>query len=139
MARDSSLPLRKAIVSHLRSDADVTAFVPAARIYGMATPPNPTRPFIRYTEVAVLPEQASCVDGSRVRVRLDAFSDQESEDEVSTISAAIARSLGGNQLPLDTSYDAIGHLIWLGGQLLPDGDQPRTWQMVNRFEAVVVS
>lgn len=139
MARDSSLPLRVAILTYLRADGARTGPAPSERVYGLATPPDPIKPFTRYGTPTVLPDRASCVDGSRILVTLHAFSDADSEDEASEIAAAMASALDGATLTLAADYEAKARIAWTGGQILPDPEEASSWHAVVNFEATVTS
>jgi hypothetical protein len=144
MARDSSLALRKAIITHLRADADVTALVPAERIYPPKTPADPVWPFIRYGVPTKLPERASCMDGSRILLTVHAFSQEPSEDEAVQIGAALAASLDGEDgkglvLDLSGNYSARATITYTGGQTLQDPEVAGAWHEVVNFEAFISS
>ena len=57
---DPSLSVRGKIISALKADAQLTAIVPAARIYPSKTPADPTWPFIR---VPILTGTVAELDG----------------------------------------------------------------------------
>lgn len=139
MARDSSLPVRKAIISTLKADADLTALVPVARIYGVEPPANPTWPFTRYGFASQLPLRASCMDGATIVGSVHAFAKGPGEDAVSAIAAAIARALDGKVLTLSTPYPATAHITWTGSQILRDTDEAAAYHAVVNFEASVAS
>lgn len=139
MARDTSLPLRQAIVTRLRADADLIAIVPADRNYGMRSPPDSAYPFTRYGSPDAQPFLATCMDGATVGITIHSFSEADFEDECASINAALASSLDGAVLTLDTAFPAKAHLRWLGSQIVPDATEASVWHGINRFEAAVAS
>jgi hypothetical protein len=142
MARDTSLPLRRAVVTALRDDNNFTALgSPAldARIYGMRTPAPLTWPFTRYGSSDAVPFLGQCLDGARVRFAIHAFSKAKFEDECAEISAGAAAALDGKTIELDADYDATAHLRWLGTQIITDAAEASAWHGIVAFEATVSS
>ena len=141
MARDTSLPLRQAIVATLRGDADLTALVPVARNYGMRSPPEPLYPFTRYGSPDAQPMKAQCMDGASVGFTIHSFSAADFEDECASINAALATALDNVTLDLaaDAGFPAKAHVRWLGSQIVPDAMEASVWHGINRFEAGVAS
>lgn len=145
MARDSSIALRKAIITHLRADPDLVELVPVSRQFGLrVSVPDPKKPFTKYGVPTKLPERASGMDGARIVGSIHAFSDADSEDEVGAIGAAVAKVLdgpGGKGLVLEliAPFAATATVTYTGGQTLQDPEEEGSWHEVVNFEAVVVS
>lgn len=139
MAKDTSLPLRQAIVTILRADAALTALVPAGQNCGMRPPTNPAFPYTRYGAPDSLPLRAQCLDGATVGVTVHSFSDADYEDECANINAALAAALDGKTVELDTDFPAKAHIVWVGSQIMADAADASLWHGVNRFEASVAS
>lgn len=139
MARDTSLPLRQAIVSTLRNDVDLIDIVPAERNYGMRSPPEPTYPFTRYGSPDALPLKAQCMDGATVGFTVHSFSQGDFEDECASINAAAAAALDDVTLELEAGFHAVAHIRWLGSQIVPDPSEASVWHGINRFEAGIAS
>jgi hypothetical protein len=141
MARDTSLPLRQAIVTRLRADAGLTAIVPAARVYGMRSDVNPTYPFTRYGSPDALPFKAQCLDGATVSFTIHSFSEAGYEDECASINAAVASALDDVTLDLEPNagFPAKAHLRWIGSQIVPDAAEASVWHGIDRFEAGIAS
>lgn len=139
MARDLSLALRQAVIQTLRSDADLTALVPATRNYGMRSPATLAWPFTRYGSPDALPFKGQCLDGATVAFAIHSFSKQEFEDECANINAAVASSLDELTVALDAAGGAKAHIAWRGSQIIPDAAEADAWHGVNRFEAAVVA
>lgn len=128
-----SLYLRRAVITQLRADTDLIALVPAAQNYGMRPPAELTWPFTRY---GVPDEQAlavSCWDGSDVAFTVHSFSKAEFEDQCANINAAIVAALNGVVLVLAGNVKAWP--VWLGSQIIQDGDEAGAWHGINRFGA----
>ncbi len=138
MARDSRIPVRKAIIKALKASPAVTALVPSTRIYPAETPATLTWPFIRYGTPSVLPLRASCLDGNRLIVAVHGFS-KLGEEAADNVAAAMARALDGAVLDLSASYPAKGHVTWVGGQTLRDTDEADAWHAVVNLEITVTS
>lgn len=136
MARDQSLLLRQAVITHLRGDNDLTDLVPEERVYGMRTPGTIEWPFTRYGTPDTTPQRATCWDGSSVNVVLHAFSKQDYEDEVADILAALVAALGDAVLTLDDSTTKA-HFRWVGSTIVPDVAEASAWHGIARFEATL--
>jgi hypothetical protein len=104
MARDLRLPLREAIVLHLRQDATLTALVPASAIHGERVPAKRTKPYIAMSRMDVEAFSAQCVNGGRIPVDLNIFADGEDSETITKISAAVVASLDDAQLELDEGW-----------------------------------
>jgi len=140
MSRDSTLPVRKAILRALKVDAAVKALVPASRIYPPQTPATPTWPFIRFGIATALPLRASGMDGSTIIVAVHAFAKGPGEDSAALIAAAIGKALDGATLNLpDASYPATAHVTTTGSQLLRDTEEAGAWHGVVNIEVAVAS
>lgn len=143
--KDSSLPVRKAILKALKADNAVKVLVPASRIYPPQTPAEPIWPFIRYGIPSDLPFRASGLDGSTIVVAIHAFAKGPGEDAAAAIKATIARALDGGEgkgLTLDlvdADYPATAHVLVTGGQLLRDTDEADAWHGIVNLEIAVSS
>lgn len=147
MARDNSLPLRRAVLAWLKLDPGVTALVPAASIHPQAPRFVPTWPFIRFGVALGAPRRASCVDGSLVNFSAHAFAKdrvvggetvETAEDHAHRIGAAMAK-LGGRSLDLDTDHPARAAIRWTGSRVIQDGDDPAGFHAIVDFEARILS
>ena len=97
---------RRAALSILKSNAALTAIVPAARIYSQRVPAMPTWPFIKQGPTQSLPVRASCIRGAIVSFSIHAFAKprlnggvevETAEDYASRIGAAIEAALDNNR------------------------------------------
>ena len=147
MARDSRLPLRRAVMTWLKAEPGVTAIVPAASIHPQAPRTVPTWPFIRLGAASAIPLEAGCVDGAVYQFSLHGFAKdrlegeaavETAEDHASRIGAALAR-LGGRTLPLVSDYPASARIRWTGGMVIQDGADPQGFHAIVDFEARVLS
>lgn len=139
MANDPTLPLRRAVITTLRADPDLTALVPAGRNYGMRSPATLTWPFTRYGSPDALPFRAQCLDGATIGFTVHSFSKDETEDECANINAALNSALDGRVLALDGLGGAKAHIVWQASQIIPDAAESDAYHGVNRFEATVVA
>jgi hypothetical protein len=128
-----SLYLRRAVISRLRTYADLTEIVPAQRLYGMKPPATPDWPFTRYGRPDETARPVSCWDGSEVAFVIHSFSKAEFEDECAGINAAIEAALNGEVLVMAGNVKAWP--VWLGSQILEDGAVAGAWHGINRFGA----
>jgi len=140
MARDSSIPLRKAILRALKADGTITALVPASRIYPPQRPAKPQWPFILYGASIDTPLRASCLDGSTVNVAVHVFQrGPNAEEETAAIKAALAASLDGAELDLQAAYPAHASIVVTGGRTIQDGDEGDAWHGIVDIRADVAS
>lgn len=134
MANDLRLHARRAVVACLRGSPAVAAAVPADRIYGPETPDAPLWPFVRYGSASVLPDRATCLDGSLITVSLHVFAKGPGEDRASAIAAAIGKALDGAVLTDDDGH--VFEVTWTGGQTLRDTDEASAWHCTVDLEIV---
>jgi hypothetical protein len=148
MAQDSSLPVRRAGLTHLKGDAAVTAVVPAASIYPGTAGSVPSWPFVRWGPPSAIPIRSACVDGSEIAAAFHAFAKpryvgsalvESAEDHVARIGAAITRSLDRQRLVLDASYPGTALWIWRNSQLMQDGAEADAWHWIGNFRVRVIS
>jgi hypothetical protein len=137
MARDLSLPLRQAVITHLRADAGMLAELPAARIYGMRQQADTAWPFTRYGATDTIPQRAQCWDGQIVNLTLHVFSKGQFEDECAQISAAIVAALGDAVLTLGDVDATKAHFRWRSSQIVPDAAEAAAWHGIVRLEATL--
>ena len=133
MARVSALPIRRALLTLAKSNPDLTALVPAARIYPQAPPATPAWPFIRYGSPTVSPIFGQCANGGEITTAFHVFSkggpDSESaEDHAQRIAAAVEAALDKQSIDLAPGRARV---LWDGTQVLQDGDE------AGAFHAIV--
>lgn len=118
--------VRRALLSHLKADSDLTALVPAASINPIGTP---TWPFIILRSPTTQPLRAACVRGGQVSWDIHAFAGprevagamvETAEDHAGSIGAAIETALADNWLALPDGAKA--HISLSDIRLLEDGD-----------------
>lgn len=148
MALDSSLPVRRASLTHLKGDAAVTALVPAGSIYPGVARATATWPFVRWGPPSAVPIRAACVDGSEIAAAFHAFAKprmdgadlvESAEDFAARIGAAVVLSLDRQRLDLDTPYPAAALWAWRNSQLLQDGAEADAWHWIGNFRVRVIS
>jgi hypothetical protein len=131
MSRNFILPLREAIVSHLKADASFTAKQSADAIHGMRQPAETAWPFTRYgggeTRAAGL--------GEDVTVTLHNFSKGAFENECAEIQSAMVESLDGKTLALESGV--VARLSWRNSQLIPDAAEANAWHGITHFAATI--
>jgi hypothetical protein len=144
MARDSTLSVRRAILTRLKADSATTTLVPADRIYPQQPPALPDFPFIRYGSPTAVPIRGACMDGAEVTVALHGFSKGRrsgdtltvtAEDDAGQIGAAMAAALDGQIVDVD---EGRLRLRWTGSQLLPDPDEAGVCHVVVNVRGRVV-
>lgn len=147
MATDSTLPVRRAILTALKADAPLVAIVPKAQIYPQAPPATPVWPFVKYGAPSGIPIKASCVDGQEIIFALHGFAKprlngsgqvvETAEDHAARIGAATAKALDGKALVLDSGHKA--RVRWTGSQLLQDGAESDAFHTIQNFRVRVIS
>lgn len=151
MAKDNTLPVRRAILAALKASPLVTDLVPAAQIYP-GTSVGPLWPMIRYGVPTTEPMRVSCVDGSILNVPIHGFAKpryvdddphkamlETAEDRAAKIGSAIARALGGIRIAIDGDASAYGIVDWRGSRLMRDGAEDDAWHTVQDFRVRVIS
>lgn len=142
MATDSSLEVRRAVLTRLKTDAAMIAIVPAADIHRQVTPATVNWPFVKYGSPSSIPVRAACVDGSEITFSVHGFSKgrknasgqetKTAEDDAAQIGAQIARSLDGQRLAI---AGGAARIRWTGSQLLVDGAEADAFHTVQNFVA----
>jgi hypothetical protein len=138
MPTDITGPLKIAVISHLEGDADLTAIVPVARMYGLAVPANPTWPYIRYGSPIASPYEATCWDGATVRVTLHAFAETKTgvagEDQALRIAALIVERMK----TFDPSNLGIIENDWINTNIMRDEPEADRWHAVVEFNITAI-
>lgn len=125
MAVAPILGLRRAIVTHLRADAAVTATAVGSRIYGERAPASPTWPFVRYG--------VSDAAGDSISVPLHVFSKDDFTDDVNAIAEAMGASLDEKVLTLGDGRKA--YLAWQSVTVMGDAEEQSAWHAVVTVQA----
>lgn len=132
MTVDLTLPLRKAVVEHLRGYAPLVALWDQ-RFYGERPPAQLTFPFGRYGWDDLAPFNPSCISGGRVGVTIHTFDQSQDTSKIKLINAAVITALDDTKLDLDGGgwcYD----LTFVRAQTLPDG--PDGFHGILQFNAL---
>jgi hypothetical protein len=137
MAIDSTIAVRRAILTLLKNDVRTSGIVPATRWYPMVAPATPTWPFGLYGVSSPLPVRATCLDGSEIATSIHGFAKarlnsagamfETAEDHCGRLAAAIAAVLDGRRVELPNGYARIR---WTGSQLLIDRDEADAFHCV---------
>lgn len=140
MARDASLWVRKALVSALKADAEVSGIV-SSRVYGQSPPADPTWPFTKLQPLTVVPMRATCLDGSRYTIRVSGFAKGPDETVAATLGAAVSTCLDGRSIALpDAPWPArINSVRWTGTDIIRDPEEATGWHAIVAFEATVTA
>lgn len=150
MARNSSLYLRRAGLSLLRSDSALAAFV-GTRIYPPQRPPKPTWPFVGWGLPIVGGFQASGMDGNETDFAVHAYAatigtggETVSGEERATAIAARVETVLASAGEVDLTdygcpFPAIAHFEWLQTQVIQDGAEADAYHAIVSFRANVVS
>ncbi len=140
MANDRTLEVRRAVLTALKADAGLIAIVPAASIYPMTVPAEPTWPFIKMGAPSGIPIRGACVDGVSGIFAVHGFSKgrytgqrlvETGEDHAARIGAAIAAALDKQGLMLDD--DIRLHVLWTNSQLMMDGAEAGAFHAIENF------
>lgn len=138
MAIDSTIPIRRGVLTLLKADAGVTAIV-AARSYPQTTPGKPIFPFIRMGAPLALPTRGACFDGTDSTFAVHGFAKdrivasravETAEDYAGRLGAAIAAALDQRIITLSNGRARIQ---WTGGQLLMDPDEAACFHTLQNF------
>lgn len=145
MAIDSTLAIRRGMLTLAKHDDALTDLVPAASIYPQVTPAKPGFPFIRYGAPSSTPIRASCTDGGEWTVAMHAFGKgryendtliETAEDHTSRIGAVLARALDRHAIDLDQGRATIR---WTGSQLLMDPNEPDCFHAIVNFRVRAIT
>lgn len=138
LATDLTLPLKTATIARLRSHAQLTALVPASRIYAMQIPAKPTWPFIRYGSPITGAFEATCWPGIDTRITVHAFADTTTsyagEDRALEIAAQIVEAMK----ELDPATFGIVENQWLQTRLIMEDQEAGRWHSVVEFNIIAV-
>jgi hypothetical protein len=140
-----SVPVRRAMLTLLKADADLTAMVPTASIQPPAS--SPSRPFIRYGAPFGTPITAACVDGDTIRGSVHSWASvlkdgagniiESAEDFTDRIGTRVMQVI--HRQRLDLGGGIFGKVKRTGFQLMQDGAEADLWHHVANFEVRVLS
>lgn len=144
-AADQMLPVRTAMLSALKKDSGVTAYVPAASLYPGTVPAGRTFPFGRFGTIVAAPFLASCLDSTTLRVSWQAFSQdvtdssgaviRTAEDNIILIGSVVKQALDGATLTLPDGMKV--RIIWLQTSPTRDPTEASAWMTTLTFSAEV--
>lgn len=146
MAGDLIRDVRRAVLIHLKGDADAKALVPAANMYPSTTPALPSWPFSRMDGFQSTAIDMSCVAGATVTFLLHGFAKPKmqgaavvdtAEDQASRIATAFKLALHNRRLPVEGG--ATARLRVLSVRLLRDGDEETAYHAILSMEARVLA
>lgn len=138
MPSDVSGALKTAIISHLEGDAALTAIVPVARMYGLQMPAVPEFPCIRYGSPISGSFDATCWEGSDVRVTIHAFAETgvgvSGENQALQIAALIVERMKS----LDPSSLSIVDNEWIQTNIVRDEPDADRWHSFCEFRVTAI-
>lgn len=129
---DFSLPVRQAVVAHLKSYAPLTALVSAARIWGEQPKGDPEWPFIKLGFQISTPWMATRLSGSGHMFSIDAFVRGPFTDDAYKVAAAIVAGMQTLTIPTLDLRD----LQWTGTTPLREGDEANDYHMVIGYSLI---
>ncbi len=129
---DFSLPIRQAVVAHLKADAPLTNLVAADHIYGEQPKGEPQWPFIRIGFQTPSPWMATRLSGSSNAFSIDAFSKGPFTDRIYEIAAAVVAAMQNLTIPTLDLRD----LQWTGTNYLRDTDEANAYHAVIGYSLI---
>lgn len=143
--RDSSLPVRRAVVAFLRADETLGEPLPVSgldlggRVHE-GVPAEVVWPYVRYGVEDTRPLRATGLAGNEIDITIHAFAEGETSDDCRTLCDRLVAVLDGKTLDLAADYPAkLQDLRWTGTQVLRDIGSAEGWHGVVRFVGAVVS
>lgn len=133
---DLTLPLRRAVITHLKTDPAITALV-GQRVYN-ETPADPVWPFILYGNPFSSAYEQSCADGIEAALTIHAFAKGPTSDVANGIAAAIVKSLTDGPV-----FDPVGDVRadafeWERTQTIRDSDEKSAYHAIVDFTVRLV-
>lgn len=95
---DPSLEFQRVLVANLTGDAVVSALV-GGRVYD-AVPADAQKPYVVIGQPQVLPDKASCLDGTETYLKIDGWSSGPQSVEIKRLGAAVVAALDEAELVL---------------------------------------
>ncbi|WP_257541026.1 DUF3168 domain-containing protein [Sphingobium sp. CFD-1] len=132
---DPSLAIRGKILAALRSDAALTAIIPASRIYKSQTPSEPTWPFIRLGVLMNAPLRLDGGSGGDVTGAVHCFTKGGDDPEAMAmqINAHVARILDSID---DTEADELDIGVHVTqSQVMEDGSEASAYHGIVSIRA----
>lgn len=130
MAIDSTLPVRRAILTCTKNTPAITELLPATQQHTSTPPREPAWPFSRYENYGPsTPISATCLDGQELNVRFHVFAKprlvagivvETAEDHACRILARISDTLDRRRFPIDRGHMQVS---WRGSYVMQDGDE----------------
>lgn len=145
MAGDLIREVRRAILAHLKSDADLIALVAPGSIYPSRTPPNPAWPFVRWDGPQSIPIDLSCVAGATVTFLLHGFAKdrkqgtavvETAEDHAARIGSALKLAIHNRRLPV---ANTTARIQVRSARLIQDGAEADAYHAILQAEARVLA
>ncbi|WP_225768509.1 DUF3168 domain-containing protein [Inquilinus sp. Marseille-Q2685] len=134
--RDLSGPLRRAVVAALQADPGVAALA-GGRVYDHV-PAAPAYPFLRCTTTIASPWEATgSVQGSLIRLQVDAFAKGYGRASAEPLAAATVAAL--DEADLAVPDGSLVSLQWRQTRMLDDPAEQGVVHAVIEFDAIAAS
>lgn len=137
---DLSPHIKDGVILFVSSQPRLTQFLPPGSIFASQVPSNPTLPYMRYGTPVVSPYNASCWDGTRVRVTLDIFAQGDPDTEAGeTIIGRLAGLLVEvmNDLKLEDGLVLVDN-EFLGSRYSTVDQEVDRWRAMVEFQITAV-
>lgn len=128
---DLTLALRRAVITHLKTDPNVAAHV-GQRVYN-ETPSTPTWPFILYGNPFSSAYEQSCAEGIEAALTIHVFAKGPTSDQANEIAAEVVKSLT-NGPAFDPAGDVRADAFeWERTQTIRDTDEKSAYHAIVDF------
>ena len=151
MASETPLYVRRAGLSLLRADDDLTGLV-GDRMYPPQRPANPVWPFIGWGVAIDVPFSASCLDGNQITVAVHCFaattgtgvgggtiSGEERAGAIASRVVAVLIEAGEVDLGPHGLDDATAHFTWQSTQVIPDPAEADAFHAIVSLRVTVAA
>lgn len=135
MAKDHSLPLRRAVCTALRGAGALTALVDT-RVFGEGKPASPAWPYVQVGVMIGGPFDATCLDGMEAEFAVKSFAKGPDGANAYILGAIVQGVLDGADLTLDGGAHTVA-LDWIpGSQIIRDNAQADGFYALHQFRAL---
>lgn len=135
MAKDHSLPLRRAICTLLSGTGAITALV-SSRVYGETVPADTDWPYVQVGVIIGGPFDATCLDGMEADFAIKSFARGLDGSSAYALGATVQGVVDGAKLTLEGGAHTVS-LDWTpGSQILRDPQFADGYYSLHQFKAV---
>lgn len=145
MAGDLIREVRRAVLTHAKGYAPLTALVPAAQNHPSTVPAKPIWPFTRWDAPQSIPIDLSCVSGASVTFLWHGFAKdryvggqlvETAEDHAARIGSAMKLAIHNRRLPV---AGTTARMTVRSVRLLRDGAEEGAYHVILSCEARVLA